>query len=139
MTFVILLKLRDCEVRKLSVGLSIVVGMELLGERPVWSMSGSETLSALDQVDAELARLQSDRLRLVAGLDDIGYAEELGAHDTARLLEFRYRLNGIDARRDLRLARALPKYPTVSDALAQHDTDDTEDTEEPGTGIDTAP
>src|SRR6266496_2782734 len=93
----------------------IVVGMELLGERPVWSMSGSE---------------------MAAGLDHIGYADQIGAHDTARFLEFRYRLNGVDARRDVRLARALPKYPTVSEALAQHDIDDdddaTDDAGEPG-------
>src|SRR5207249_8890242 len=97
----------------------------------VWSMSGGELAAALDQVDADLARRQTYRLQLVAGLDQIGYAEQIGAHDTARFLEFRYRLNGIDARRDVRLARALPKYPTVSAALADHATDATD---EPGTG-----
>src|SRR5438034_10836928 len=104
-------------------------------------MSRSEMTAALDQVDAEQARLETYRLHLVAGLDNIGYAEQIGAHDTARFLEFRYRLNGIDARRDVRLARALPKYPTVSEALAEHTTNDdhdsTDDAGEPGDG--TAP
>ena len=44
--------------------------MELLGERPVWSMSGSEMLSTLDALDAELARLQTYRLHVIAGLED---------------------------------------------------------------------
>ncbi|WP_433161156.1 DUF222 domain-containing protein [Kribbella sp. CA-247076] len=91
--------------------------MEDLGQRPVWSMSGSEMLSTLDLLDAELARLQTYRLQVIAGLEDVGYANEVGAHDTARLLTFRYRLNSTDAHRDVRLARALPKYATVSTAL----------------------
>jgi Domain of unknown function (DUF222)/HNH endonuclease len=91
--------------------------MELLGERPVWSMSGSEMLSTLDTLDAELARFQTYRIQLIAGLEDIGYAKEIGAHDTARLLTFRHRLDTTEAHRDLRLARALPKYPTLSAAL----------------------
>lgn len=35
--------------------MSRVIGMELLGERPAWSMSGAEVLSTLDQVDARRA------------------------------------------------------------------------------------
>ncbi|MFI7062495.1 DUF222 domain-containing protein [Kribbella sp. NPDC050124] len=91
--------------------------METLGERPVWSMSGGEMLSTLDTLEAELARLQTYRLHIIGGLETGGYAEELGAHDTARLLAFRYRINGIDARRDVRLALALPKYADVAAAL----------------------
>ncbi|WP_433166011.1 DUF222 domain-containing protein [Kribbella sp. CA-247076] len=91
--------------------------MEDLGQRPVWSMSGSEMLSTLDVLDAELARLQTYRLQVIAGLEDVGYAQEVGAHDTARLLTFRYRLNSTDAHRDVRLARALPKYDAVAAAL----------------------
>ena len=91
--------------------------MELLGERPVWSMSGSEMLSTLDALDAELARLQTYRLHVIAGVEDIGYAEEIGAHDTARLLTFRHRVDSSEAHRDVRLARSLPKYGAVSAAL----------------------
>src|SRR5215468_6276767 len=91
--------------------------MERLGERPVWSMSGSEKLTTLDQVAAELARLETYRLHLIAGLDTDGHAAEIGAHDTAQLLEFRYRQDRTRARRDLRLAKALPKYPAVAAAL----------------------
>ncbi len=92
--------------------------MELLGERPVWSMSGGEMLSALDQVDVVAAQLEAYRLQLVAGVEDIGYAQELGARDTVELLAFRYRMDRPQAYRDVRLARALPRYGAVSTALA---------------------
>src|SRR3954453_6172113 len=95
--------------------------MELLGERPTWSMSGSEMLSTLDQLDAELARLETYRLHLIAGLDTIGHAKEIGAHDTAQLIEFRYRLDRTRARRDVRLATALAKYDAVAAALPAPD------------------
>ena len=95
--------------------------MELLGERPTWSMSGSEMLSTLDQLDAELARLETYRLQLIAGLDTIGHAQEIGAHDTAQLIEFRYRLDRVRARRDVRLATALAKYDAVAAALPAPD------------------
>ncbi|MFC6156440.1 HNH endonuclease [Kribbella jiaozuonensis] len=91
--------------------------MELLGERPAWSMSGGELLSTLDAVDAEIARLESYRLSVVATVESTGYAAELGARDTAELLRFRYRLDPPTARRTVRLAQALPKYPAVSAAL----------------------
>ena len=91
--------------------------MEPLGERPVWSMSGSEMLSTLDALDADLARRQTYRLHVIAALDDIGYAKEIGAHDTARLLSFRHHIDSAEAHRDVRLARSLPKYTAVSAAL----------------------
>lgn len=90
----------------------------ILGERPVWSMSGGEMLSTLDQVDAVIAHLEVYRLQVIAGMDEQGYAQELGAHDMVQLLAFRYRLDRPQAYRDVRLARALPKYATVSTALA---------------------
>ncbi|WUJ75059.1 DUF222 domain-containing protein [Kribbella soli] len=91
--------------------------MEQLGERPVWSMSGGDMLSTLDQLDAALAQLETYRLQVIAGLDGIGHAQEIGAHDTSQLLEFRYRLDRSRARRDVRLARSLEKYDAVSAAL----------------------
>jgi hypothetical protein len=91
--------------------------MEQLGERPAWSMSGSELLDTLDQVDAELARLETYRLRVIARVDEVGHAREIGAYDTAQLLEFRYRLDRARARRDVKLALALPRYDAVSAAL----------------------
>ncbi|TCC31169.1 HNH endonuclease [Kribbella sindirgiensis] len=103
--------------RKLSVGVSRVLGMAILDERPVWSMSSSEKLSALDATHAEIARLQIRCLHLTASLDTDGYAQELGARDTVQLLSIRYRLDPDDVRRDLRLARALHKYPAVTAAL----------------------
>ncbi|HEY9335207.1 MAG TPA: hypothetical protein VIQ79_12320, partial [Kribbella sp.] len=101
--------------------------MELLGERPAWSMSGSELLSTLDTVEAELARLESYRLSVIAAIESTGYAQELGARDTAELLRFRYRLDPPAARRALRLAQTAPHYPAVATAL-----EDTASCEEPG-------
>ncbi|WP_132144498.1 hypothetical protein [Kribbella antiqua] len=92
--------------RKLSAGVSIVFCMELLDERPVWSMSGAEMLTALDALQAELTRIQVRRLELLAGLDANGHAKDIGARDTVHLLSMRHRLDPVDARRDLRLATA---------------------------------
>ncbi|MGW5194750.1 DUF222 domain-containing protein, partial [Kribbella sp. NPDC004138] len=91
--------------------------MELLGERPAWSMSGGELLSTLDTLEAELARLEAYRLSVVAAIESTGYATELGARDTAELLRFRYRLDAPAARRTLRLAQTAPHYPAVATAL----------------------
>ncbi|TDO60729.1 uncharacterized protein DUF222, partial [Kribbella sp. VKM Ac-2571] len=98
--------------------------MELLGERPVWSMSGSELLSTLDALEAEAARRETYRLKVIAAIESTGYAAELGARDTAELLQFRYRQDAPVARRALRLAQALPKYPAVSSALDDSPEDD---------------
>ncbi|RZU19806.1 hypothetical protein EV645_2026 [Kribbella rubisoli] len=46
--------------------------MEVLGERPVWSMSESEKVSALDAVVAEKARLETLELHLIAAIDQSG-------------------------------------------------------------------
>ncbi|WP_134111547.1 HNH endonuclease signature motif containing protein [Kribbella pratensis] len=91
--------------------------MELLGERPAWSMSGAEVLSTLDRLDADLARRETYRLQLIARMDVLEHAQEIGAHNTAQLLEFRYRLDRSRALRDVRLARSLAKYDAVSAAL----------------------
>ena len=99
------------------MAVSIVVGMEILGERPVWSMSDGELLPALDQVDAAVAWLLTYRLQLVARVDETGLAEELGARDTAELLAMRHRIDRREAHRDVKLARTLPKYVGVSTAL----------------------
>ncbi|MFD3402328.1 DUF222 domain-containing protein [Kribbella sp. NPDC058693] len=93
--------------------------MDLLDERPAWSMSGGELLAALDAVDADIARKETYRLQLVARIDETGYAEELGARDAVELLTLRHRQNRRDAYRDVKLARALPKYRDVSAALVE--------------------
>ncbi|GAA3140968.1 hypothetical protein JOF29_000493 [Kribbella aluminosa] len=97
--------------------MSRVVGMEILGERPVWSMSGSEALSALDAVVAEDARIQTLKWQLQARVDTSGHAKELGAGDTARLMATRYRQDLKEVRRELRLANRLGVYPATSAAL----------------------
>ncbi|WP_371405388.1 HNH endonuclease [Kribbella sp. NBC_00662] len=91
--------------------------MEVLGERPVWSMSDSEKLSALDAVVAEKARLETLELHLIAAIDQSGYATDLGAGDTARLLTHRYRTDATEARRQVRIATDLPKYSATTAAL----------------------
>ncbi|TCM50035.1 HNH endonuclease signature motif containing protein [Kribbella sp. VKM Ac-2568] len=91
--------------------------MEILGERPVWSMSDSEQLAALDALQAEISRLQTYRLQVLAAYDASGHAATLGAGDTARLLAFRHRLDPGVIKRDLALAKALRKYPAVTNAL----------------------
>jgi hypothetical protein len=91
--------------------------MKPLDERPVWSMSDSEKLTALDAIQAELTRLEVRRLHLSGALHANGYAKEIGATDTVRLLSVRYRLDPADVRQILRLASALHKYPAVDAAL----------------------
>lgn len=101
-----------------SVGEAVYsVDMEILGERPVWSMGGGEMVSALDATYAEIARLETSALQLIAGLEAIGHAKDVGAGTTARFLTFRYRIDASKARRDVRLVTALPKYPAVATAL----------------------
>jgi hypothetical protein len=110
--------------------------MELFGDRAPEVMSDRELVHALDQADADLARIGTRRLRLVAALDKSGYAEQGGARDTVQYLEYRYRLDHYRARRDVQLARALPKYPAVTAALP-----DTTDLPDPakGEGEETVP
>ncbi|MFG1905054.1 DUF222 domain-containing protein [Kribbella sp. NPDC048928] len=91
--------------------------MEILGARPVWSMSDSEALSALDAAVAEEARFRTLRWQLTARLDASGYAQDLGAGDTARLLATRYRQDLRDTRREVRIANRLTTYPATSEAL----------------------
>ncbi len=80
-------------------------------------MSDGEKVSSLDAAYAEIARLETFALHLVAGLDDTGYAHDVGAGTTARFLTLRYRIDATKARRDVNLANALPKYPIVAAAL----------------------
>ncbi|WP_130442333.1 HNH endonuclease signature motif containing protein [Kribbella rubisoli] len=92
--------------------------MELLGERPIWSMSDSELLPTIDQVEAAVTRLLTYRLLLIARVDEVGLAPELGARDTAELLAMRHRIDRRDAHRDVKLSGSLAKYEAVSTALA---------------------
>ncbi|WP_344838013.1 DUF222 domain-containing protein [Kribbella ginsengisoli] len=88
-----------------------------MDDRAVETMSGDELLSACDAIEATIEELLARRHRVLHRLDEIRYAEEIGAHDTARLIEKRYRLDPAEARRRVRLALALPKYPAVAAAL----------------------
>lgn len=109
--------------------------MEILGERPVWSMSGGEMVTALDATNAEIARLRTYALQLTGGLETIGYAKEIGAGTTARFLTLRYRVDATEARRDVHLATALPKYPVVAAALPDPDPVATVDDAVEGGGV----
>ncbi|WP_410792740.1 DUF222 domain-containing protein [Kribbella sp. C-35] len=86
-------------------------------EKPPELMSDAELAHALDQCDADLARVETRRLRIVAAMDKSGYAERVGARDVVQYMEYRYRLDHSRAFRDVRLSRALPKYPAVAAAL----------------------
>ncbi|HWD77338.1 MAG TPA: DUF222 domain-containing protein, partial [Kribbella sp.] len=76
-----------------------------------------ELLPALDDVDAEINRLKGIRLQLVARVEESGHAQELGARDAVDLLAFRHRRDRTDVHREVRLARTLPKYAAVGNAL----------------------
>ncbi|NIK57735.1 HNH endonuclease signature motif containing protein [Kribbella shirazensis] len=91
--------------------------MESSGQWSPELMSDQELVRALDRADADLARVETRRLRLIAALDARGYAEQVGARDTVQFVEYRYRLDHHRARRDVQLARALPKYAAVTAAL----------------------
>ncbi|WP_344025805.1 HNH endonuclease, partial [Kribbella jejuensis] len=92
--------------------------MDLLEGRAVVALANHELLPALDDIDAEINRLEGIRLQIVARAEDSGYAQELGARDTVDLLAFRYRRDRADVWREVRLARALPKYGAVADGIA---------------------
>ncbi|RZT13244.1 uncharacterized protein DUF222 [Kribbella sp. VKM Ac-2569] len=87
-------------------------------------MSDAELERALDQADADLARIETRRLRIIAAMDKSGYAERVGARDMVQYVEFRYRLDHSRAYRDVRLARVLPKYAAVVAALPDPDVPD---------------
>ncbi|WP_165546784.1 hypothetical protein [Kribbella soli] len=69
-------------------------------DRPPELMSDAELVRALDQADADLARIETRRLRIVAAMDKSGYAEQAGARDMVQYLEFRYRLDHSRAYRE---------------------------------------
>jgi uncharacterized protein DUF222/HNH endonuclease len=88
-----------------------------MDDRAVATMSGIELLSACDDLEEAVAKLEARRLEVLQRLEEMKYAQEIGAHDTARLIAYRYRLDPPEARRRVRLAAALPKYPAVAAAL----------------------
>ena len=90
-------------------------------DKPPELMSDAELAHALDRCDADQARTETRRLRLVAAMDKSGYAERVGARDMVQYLEFRYRLDRSRAYRDVKLSRALPKYAAVTAALPDPD------------------
>ena len=88
--------------------------MTAMAQRPAWAMTGAELLHELDGLHASLSRLQTRRLDLLARLDDLGHARELGARDTTELIAIRHRLDPAVVRRDLKHATALHRYPVVA-------------------------
>ncbi|MGZ0149070.1 DUF222 domain-containing protein [Kribbella sp. WER1] len=93
--------------------------MDILGGRSVVALGNHEVLPALDQVDAEITRLQALRLQLISRAEESGLPQELGARDTVELLTLRHRRDRPEAWRDVRLARALPRYGAVATTLAE--------------------
>ncbi|MEV8375056.1 DUF222 domain-containing protein [Kribbella sp. NPDC056861] len=89
-----------------------------MNDRAVVLMSGSELLTAYDALHEELEELKARQAHILNRLDQIGYAAEVGAHDTARLITHRYRLDPTEAHRRVHFATRLHKYPAVAAALA---------------------
>jgi acyl-CoA hydrolase len=75
--------------------------MTIVDVRPVWALSGGEMLAQLDVLHAEMARLQTRRLELIARIDEVGYAKTIGGVDTVQVLAFRHRLDLPAVGRDL--------------------------------------
>jgi hypothetical protein len=88
-----------------------------MDDRAVALMSGSELLSVYDVLHEEIAEREARGAQVLARLDEMGHAKDLGAHDTARLIATRYRLDPTEAHRRVRLATNLHKYPAVTAAL----------------------
>ncbi|WP_344025627.1 HNH endonuclease signature motif containing protein, partial [Kribbella jejuensis] len=95
--------------------------MDVLGVldgRSVVSLSDAELMPVFDLVDAGINGLEEIRLQLIARIEDTGYAQEVGARDAVELVSKRYRRDRAEVWRDVRLAKALPKYTAVATALA---------------------
>ncbi|MEU4390476.1 DUF222 domain-containing protein [Kribbella sp. NPDC023855] len=84
---------------------------------PPARLSDSTLLSTLDAVDTALSTLNTYHLQLLADFDQRGLATEHGAHDTVEFLSLRHHRNRREIRRDLKTAKALPKYSAVTAAL----------------------
>ncbi len=113
--------------------------MDLPEMRPPCQQSGSELLTTLDTLERAISAAQTYRLQVIARLDDMGHAAEIGARDTTELISIRHRLNRKDVNRDLHLAKDLTKYPAVSTALPDpyadpDDPDDLDDAADDGEG-----
>ncbi|MBP2355166.1 hypothetical protein JOF29_006276 [Kribbella aluminosa] len=91
--------------------------MDVLDGRSVVSLSDGEVLPALDTVDATITYLEEVRLQLIARVEDTGQAQELGARDAVELVSKRHRRDRAEVWRDVRLAKALPKYNAIATAL----------------------
>ncbi len=91
--------------------------MEILQLLPPSTLVDSVLLSTVDGVEAAISALKTYRLKLIADLDQRGLAAEQGARDTVELLSLRHHLNRREVKRDLKLAKALPKYDAVTTAL----------------------
>jgi hypothetical protein len=91
--------------------------METTQLLPASRLGDSALLSTLDAVDAALSTLNTYHLQLLADLDKRGLATEEGAQDTVEFLSLRHHRNRREIRRDLKMAKALPKYTAVTAAL----------------------
>ncbi|HEY3511357.1 DUF222 domain-containing protein [Kribbella sp. NPDC051137] len=94
--------------------------MDTLGGRSVVALGNHEVLPALDEVDAEINRLEGIRVQLTARAETDGLAQEVGARDIVELLTLRHRRDRAEVWRDVHLARALPKYKAVDAALTDN-------------------
>ncbi|TDD57908.1 HNH endonuclease [Kribbella antibiotica] len=97
--------------------MSMLLGMEIVGMRPVYLQSASELVASLDAMHAAKALLDTAILQASGRLDEMGAAAELGARDTVDFLSERYREAPAEVRKALAFMAALRKYPVVAGAL----------------------
>jgi hypothetical protein len=74
--------------------------------------------AALDDVNAQIGRMQRQLLQLIAHADRAEVWRESGARDTAHLLAIRYGISEWRARRWVVAAHALEHLPLIAEALA---------------------
>ncbi|MFI5709886.1 DUF222 domain-containing protein [Kribbella sp. NPDC051620] len=88
-----------------------------MDDRAVAMMSDEELVCFLDDTRTKLAVLQGVETEILDRLEQTGYAKTIGAHDLARFISTRYRLDLAEAGRLVKFAVNLRKYPAVAAAL----------------------
>jgi hypothetical protein len=90
-----------------------------LSRTPVWSLSTSDTETALVEAQALITQAEQLQLRLLAHADRVDVGGSVGATSPANWLAHQTRITGAAAHRAKRLATSLDEsHPAVDEALA---------------------
>ncbi|KQT89159.1 hypothetical protein ASG49_15215 [Marmoricola sp. Leaf446] len=84
--------------------------------RPVWAMTPAEQRHVLTELAVAQAQLDSLRLAVLAEADRSGVTEDTGARSAADWVAVETRQTRVEARSELRLARALEEHGPLRDA-----------------------